>query len=128
AYQRWPNPANSCSPSDRRQDLGAVVGDRDRVLEMGRQRAVTGHNGPAIGLDRDVAAAEGQHRLDREADAGRELHALDAGPVVRDLRLLVHLRPDPVADELPDDPVPVWRGDVLDGAGDVAEIGVRYCG
>ena len=55
------------------------------------------------GWIRDVVAAEGEHRLDGQAQAGLELAARAAGPVVGDLRLLVHLGADAVADELADD-------------------------
>src|SRR5262245_4150410 len=106
AYQNGPERAN-CMTSDRGQDLGAVVRHRDRVLEVGRERAVARHDRPALGLDLDLVAAERQHRLDREADPGLELQPAGSGPVVRDLRLLVHLGPDPMADELADDAVAV---------------------
>src|SRR5690349_15217519 len=103
---------------DARQDLGTVIRHRDRVLEMGRQRTVERRDRPAVRPDLDVSGPEGEHRLNREADAGRELHPADARSVVRDLWLLVHLRADPVADELPDDPVAARSGDVLDGTRD----------
>src|SRR5437868_3449020 len=57
------------SSSYRGKDLWAVLGDRDRVLEMGGQGAVPCHDRPAVRLDRDLAPALGQHRLDGEADA-----------------------------------------------------------
>src|SRR5258705_1835077 len=128
AYQSWPARGNSSGPialpsCDGRQNLGAVLGDRDRVLEMGGQGAVAGHDGPAVGLDRYLVTAEGQHRLDREADARNELEAPDSGPVVGELRLLVHLGADAVADELADDAVAAGRGGVLDRGRDVAEVG-----
>src|SRR4029453_15939375 len=103
AYQNGRDAANW--ESRRRQDLGTLLRDGDRVLEMGRQRAVTGHDGPAVGLHLDLVAAECEHRLDRQADPRLELHPADAGPVVGDLRLLVHLGADSVADELSDDAV-----------------------
>src|SRR5690348_12659213 len=90
---------------DLREDLRTVVRDRDRVLEVGGQRSVAGHDRPAIRLHDDLVAAEREHRLDRQADAGRELHPADPRAVVRDLRSLVHLGADPVADELTHDPV-----------------------
>ena len=40
---------------------------------MGRQRAVARDDGPAVGRDRDSCAAEGEHRLDRQAHARLEL-------------------------------------------------------
>ena len=71
---------------------------------MGRQRPVGRDDRPVVRLDAGVVAAEGEHRLDGQAQAGLELAARAAGPVVGDLRLLVHLGPDAVADELADDP------------------------
>src|SRR5258708_4541945 len=91
------------------QDFRAVVRYGDRVLELRGQGAVSRDDGHTVGLDRDVAAAEGEHRLDRQADPRHELHPPDAGPIVRNLRLFVHLRADAVADELPDDAVAVGR-------------------
>src|SRR3954452_12148716 len=41
-------------PSDRGEDLGAVVGDRDRVLEVHGERPVLGHDGPVVGEDGHV--------------------------------------------------------------------------
>src|SRR4026208_1294174 len=34
---------------EHRQDLGPVLGDGDRVLEVGRERPVGGHHGPPVG-------------------------------------------------------------------------------
>src|SRR3954447_19077157 len=47
--------------TDRRQDFRTVLGYGDRVLEVGGKRPVAGHHGPAVRLDRDLVAAEGQH-------------------------------------------------------------------
>src|SRR4029079_1240642 len=93
AYQNGPERANWSfwSSCDGREDFGTSVRDRDRVLEVGRQRAVARDDGPAAGLHLGLGPAERQHRLDREADPWLELHPPDAGPVVGDLRLLVHL-------------------------------------
>src|SRR6266566_5846940 len=141
AYQRWQTRANSTSvgwrrgaglpwrlpsQSNGRQDLWTVFRYCDRVLEMGGQGAVAGHDRPAVRLDRDLMAAEGQHRLDREADPGHELHPANPGSIVRKLRLLVHLGPDAVADELTDDAVAAGRRGVLDRRRDIAEVGPRH--
>src|SRR4029078_8955774 len=91
AYQNRRSGANNARSSDRRQDLGTIVGHGNGVLEMGGQRAVDRRDRPAVRAHRDLAAAEREHRLDREADAGGQLHAPDAGPVVWDMRLLLHL-------------------------------------
>src|ERR1700761_6139994 len=37
--------------SGQRQDLGAALGDQDRVLELGGALAVPGHRRPAVGPD-----------------------------------------------------------------------------
>src|SRR5262249_1205950 len=87
AYQN--ERAEATSPLDRRQDLGTLLRDGDRVLEMGCERAVARDDRPAVGLDLDLVTAQRQHRFDREADPRLELHAADAGPVVGHLRLLV---------------------------------------
>src|SRR5579862_2255119 len=89
---------------------------------MGSQRAIGRDDRPAIREHADVAAAEREHRLDREAHPGPELGAAVAGPVVRDLRLLVHVAADPVADEVPDDAVAVRLRDVLDRSPDVGDV------
>src|SRR4051812_42698260 len=47
-------------------DLGAILGHRDGVLEMRREGAVRGDDGPAVIENRDVPAPEREHRLDRE--------------------------------------------------------------
>src|SRR5687767_8502471 len=61
--------------SDRCQELRSVVGDGDRVLEVGGQGAVAGDDGPAVGADAHLVAAQGEHRLDGKADARHQLHA-----------------------------------------------------
>src|SRR5512142_246488 len=91
--------------SDRREDRRPLVRDGDGVLEMGGERAVARRDGPAVALDVDVVPAEGQHRLDREADARLEPDPLRARAVVGHLWVLVHLGADPMSDEVPDDPV-----------------------
>src|SRR4051794_32917197 len=92
------------------------------MLEMGRQRPVPRHDRPIVGEDPGVEPAEGEHRLDGEAEAGLQLAPGTAGPEVGDLRLLVHGGPDPVADELADDPKTGLRGDRLDGQRDVLDV------
>src|SRR6185369_2220915 len=67
-------------------------------------------------------ATEGEHRLDGQAQAGLELATRATGPEVGDLRLLVHLGPDAVADELADDTEVRLCGDGLDGGRDVLDM------
>ena len=99
---------NMAEPGNRRGHAtvrisGPCLGHGDGMLEVGRHRAVGGDDRPVVRLDPGVVAAQGEHRLDGQAQAGLELAAGAAGAVVGDLRLLVHLGPDAVADELADD-------------------------
>ena len=66
---------------------------------MRRQAAVARLDGPAVGAHADLVAAEGEHRLDGQAQAGLDAAAPVARAEVGDLRLLVHLGADAVADE-----------------------------
>ena len=68
AYQMTPIPATRTpSSSDRREDLGTMLGHRDGVLEMGGERSVDGHDSPVVRLDPCLVASEGEHRLDGKA-------------------------------------------------------------
>src|SRR5205814_908464 len=58
------------------QDLGAVVGDGDGVLEVGRQGAVGGDHGPAVVHEQCGGLAHVDHGLDGEHVALPELHPL----------------------------------------------------
>src|SRR6478672_6967010 len=93
---------------------------------MGRQGAIGRDDGPVVRLDASVVAAEGEHRLDGEAQAGLELAAWTTGPEVRDLWLLVHLGPDAVADELADDAEVRLRRNGLDCGRDVLDVVARH--
>ena len=81
------------------QDARAVRGDGDAVLPVGGQAAVARLDGPAVRPDADLVAAEREHRLDGQAQAGLDAPAAVAGAEVGDLRLLVHLGADAVAHE-----------------------------
>src|SRR5579862_1446970 len=107
--------------SDGGEDLRAVLGDRDAVLEMGGERTVAGHDRPVVGLHDRLVAAEGEHRLDGQAQAGLDPPAGLAGAVVGDLGILVHRPADAVADELADDAVALRPGHILDRRADVAD-------
>ena len=61
----------------------------------------------------------GNHRLDREDEPGPEHDALTGVAPVRNLRLLVHLRADPVPDEGADDTETVGLGVGLNGVADI---------
>src|SRR5690242_9235437 len=87
-----------------REDLVAVVGDDDRVLELGRATGVAGDDGPPVVPHVPLMGAEVEHRLDGEGHAG-----LDDGVVVGrrvvvgDDEAGVELEADPVAGEVAHD-------------------------
>src|SRR5918999_1825894 len=66
------------------QDLGTVVRDGDRVLEMGGERAVARHDGPAVREDPVLLAAEREHRLDGDREPRTELGTATGRPPVLD--------------------------------------------
>src|SRR5437667_6810100 len=84
-----------------RQDLGPPRPDRHRMLEVSAQRTVPRYHCPAIGLGHDFGPPDVHHRLDRKHLAGHEPRAPLGRSVVRHLRLLVHLAPDPGPDARP---------------------------
>src|SRR3954465_13212721 len=99
---------------------GAAVGEREGVLEVGRQRTVVGLDGPVVVEHVGLRGPGHHHRL-----AGQR-HSLDQpgplpGPaVVRHGRGLVHRRADAVAGVVLDDAVAAPAADVLlDGVRDV---------
>src|SRR3546814_9507183 len=69
----------------RGEDFAAVLGDPDAVLELGGERAVAGHRGPAVGEHLDRIFAGVDHRLDREEHAGFQFGAGAGAPGVDDL-------------------------------------------
>src|SRR5579872_2343460 len=97
--RRGPDPAPGLAPggSGEREDDRAVRGDGDGVLHVGGAAAVAGADGPAVVVGVAVVVAAGHEpRLDRDDQAGGELHALLRAAVVGDVRVLVHGPPDPV--------------------------------
>src|SRR5688572_2531650 len=113
AYQKSRFPARRKS-SDRCQDFRTVLGHGDRVLEVGGERTVDGGDRPVIGEDMGAVVTQREHGLDGEAESRFELATLAAGAVVGDLRLLVHLGADAVANELADHAEAVRPGDLFD--------------
>src|SRR5829696_350242 len=85
------------------EDTGPLGGDRDRELEMGGERPVLGVDRPVVAADPDGRAPYVDHRLDGQDHALLERRALARRPEVRDLRVLMHVAADAVADELADD-------------------------
>src|SRR5690554_220547 len=104
-----------------REDLDAVVGDRDRVLAVRREAARRRAQGPAVLVDHEPVGVGHDPRLDREQHAGDELLALAAAPVVGDMRALVHRRADTVATELRVDGVPGLAQNLADCGRDVTD-------
>src|SRR5262245_23996976 len=71
-----------------------IFRDRDRVLEVRRQRAVRGHDRPPVAQRLRRRPADVHHRLDRERQPRDELLAALGLSIVRNLRLLVELHTD----------------------------------
>src|SRR5215216_5585116 len=90
---------NGCGCEDSR----TLVGHGHGVLEVRRQRAVCRSDRPLVVAYDDFVAAGGDHRLDCQRHPGREGGAAARLSVVGDLRVLVHVTADAVADEAPDD-------------------------
>src|SRR5690349_15463766 len=105
----------------RRENSRTVCGDRDGELEVRRERAVFGVNGPAVVAHADERPAGIDHRLDREHRSLLQQRSLAGVPVVRDLRLLVHLTPDPMTDQSADNREPLDLDGPLDRRRDVTQ-------
>src|SRR6266542_1040283 len=114
--------ASSASTAGR-EDLGAVRGQGDGVLEVGGEGAVRRHDRPAVGQRPRGPVAHVHHGLDGHHHAPFERQALPRLAVVGDLGVLVQRPSDAMADVLPDHAEPGPFDDLLDGAADVAESG-----
>src|SRR5207248_9381445 len=88
-----------------RENLAAGVGDSDRMLELGGERAVAGDRGPAVVEHLHGGAAEVDHRLDGGDHAGLELGPGARAAGVDDLGAVVEHAPDPVPAKVADDAV-----------------------
>ncbi len=92
----------------------------DGVLELGRQRAVARHRGPAVGQHLHVRAAEIDHRLDREEHAGPQHDAFARPADVHDVGLVVEQAAEAVAAEVAHHAHVLGLDIGLDGGADVA--------
>ena len=71
------------------EDLDALLGHPDRVLELGRQRAIASDRSPSVGKDLHVRPAEIDHRLDGKQHARLEHQSFTGTADVDDVRLIV---------------------------------------
>src|SRR5262249_27304775 len=107
------------------QDIGAVGSDGNGVLEVGRQPSIAGGRRPAILLHVHFRTSRIDHGLDRQHQPLGEPDSARPGTVVRHLGGLVELAADPVPDELAYQAEARALRHVLDGAGDVPDVGSR---
>jgi len=97
------------------------------MLKMGGGLAITGADGPAVGVKIDETLSLGDHRLDGDAHACLEQDAVAPAAVVGYLRVFMHLVTDAVAGELTDDAVMLSLAMRLDGMADVTEMVACHC-
>src|SRR6185312_15525062 len=99
----------------RRQNLGAVVGDGEGMLELRRAPAVGGADDPAILAQPGLWAAFVEHRLDGEDHARANLGASAYLADVGDERVFVQRAANTVAAIFAHDAVALTLGVLLDG-------------
>src|SRR5215203_4066533 len=105
-----------------RQHQGAVLGDGDGILEVGREGAVDGVDGPPVPLaEADVVVAERDHGLYGEGHPRQQTRPRTRAAVVWYLGVFMHLAADPVGDQVPYDPVTSRLGESLYGVAHVAK-------
>src|SRR5579872_713223 len=109
-------------PVNNRQNLVAVLRDRDRVLEVRRQLAVGRDHSPFVGLRVDLPAALVHHRLDCEDHARFEFGPRAALAEIRHLGLFVQLLSDAVADKLTHDRIAARFDKGLHRVSDVRDV------
>src|SRR4030081_176264 len=103
-----------------RENLDAISGHADRMLELRRQRAVARHRGPAVGQDLHMRLAEVDHRLAGGEKARAPPHAF-AGPAdMNDVRLVVEHAAEAMAAEIAHHAHALRLDEALDGMPDVA--------
>src|SRR4051812_13798060 len=104
-----------------RQHDRPVIGDGDRVLEMGGEATIFGYSRPPIVFDQHFRPPGVHHRLDGDHQARGEAAPLGGVAVVRNVRLFVHRPADAVPHELADHRVTVRLRMRLDRPADVAQ-------
>src|SRR5690625_1705689 len=84
------------SPVRGSNDPNPLFVSSNRMLPLRRIRAIESDDGPVVvkGLGSDIASD--QHRFNCKDHAGLNARSAQAGPVVEDVRCLVHGRADPM--------------------------------
>src|ERR1700680_3052765 len=104
-----------------RQNPRPVLRHRHRVLEMCRGASVGRHRRPLVFQHPHLGASAVHHRLDRQHHSLLPPRAVARLTLIRELRLFVHPRPDPVPHELPHHRKPVSFHPSLHRRRDVAQ-------
>src|SRR4051794_17207687 len=105
-----------------REYLAAILGDTERMFELGGQRPVAGDRRPAVVEHLHVGPADIDHRLDREEHSGLQLGS-GAGPAdMNDFGRVMEQAPDAVSAKIAHDSVAMLFGMTLDRGPDVAEM------
>ena len=99
-----------------RQDLRLAVRDQNGIFIVGRPFAVQRLDGPAVAHLLDGRRTGVHHGFDCKRHAAEEPGPPAGMAVIGDLRRLVHLGADTVADVFPDDGVAVTLHVLLDAA------------
>ncbi len=126
----WYLPAWLSRParSGQREDLAAIGGHDQSVLELGRPPPVRCEHGPAVWPDLVVDSAERQHRLDRERHSLFHDHVDRRVVEVGNYQAGVKCRANPVSGEVPDHSVAEPASVGLDDAPNCVERPARRDG
>src|SRR5690606_11825323 len=103
------------------EDLAAVLGDADRVLELRRETLVPRHRRPAVAEELHRRLAEVDHRLDSHEHAGPELGPGAGARGMDHFGRIVEQAAETVPAEIAHYAVAVLFGMGLDRRADVAE-------
>jgi hypothetical protein len=108
------------------ENLNALLGDKQRVLELRRPAAVRGDTRPVVGPRLVLVGAESNHGLDGEAHARLRLADSLVLGVVRDVGGAVEELVDAVAAVSFHDAAVAFLGDLFDRVAVVAEEGAGF--